>query len=301
MRMGRGFAFLAAVVACAASCRETRGAKAEQVREIETARKQELARRIATADADPTQSAPLAMWTLPPELREISGLTLIGNDHVLAHGDEVGIISEIDPKTGIVLKRFALDGDPSGDFEGITTAGTDIYLLQSNGTLFKFTVGANGQYVPYSKHDTRLRKECEFEGVAFEPDSSRLLLACKRVLRKSQSDQLVIYRLPLPITDSSRLSVLTIPMAEVIGSNRWKRFHPSDIAIDPTTGNYVLVSAQEKGLAVIAPDGLVVRSEPLPGQHSQAEGVAVTRDSILIVSDEATQKPAAITLYRWRP
>jgi hypothetical protein len=29
--------------------------------------------------------------------------------------------------------------------------------------------------------------------------------------------------------------------------------------------------------------------------------VAVTRDNILIVSDEATQKPAAITLYRWRP
>lgn len=301
MIIGRGFAFLAAVLACAASCRETPRAKAEQVREIEAARKQELARRIAAADADPMQGVPLAMWTLPPELREISGLTLTGNGHVLAHGDEVAIISEIDPKTGIVLKRFALDGDPTGDFEGITIAGTDIYLLQSNGRLFKFIEGADGQRVPYSKYDTRLGKECEFEGVAFEPDSSRLLLACKRVLRKGQSDRLVIYRLPLPITDSAQLSALAIPMGEVIGSSRWKRFAPSDIAIDPTTGNYVLVSAQEKGLVVIAPDGQVMRSEPLPKGHSQAEGVAVTRDSILIVSDEATQKPAAITLYRWRP
>jgi uncharacterized protein YjiK len=301
MRRVRGSAFLAAVIACAGACRDTPGAKAEQVREIQATRTQELARRIAAADAGRAQSAPVAMWTLPPELREISGLTLTGDGHLLAHGDEVAIISEIDPKTGIVLKRFALDDNPHGDFEGITTAGTDIYLLQSNGRLLKFTAGADGDRVPYAKYDTRLGKECEFEGVAFEPDSSRLLLACKRVLRKGQSDQLVIYRLPLPITDSAQLSVLAIPMAEVIGSNRWKRFHPSDIAIDPTTGNYVLVSAQEKGLVVIAPDGQVVRSEPLPKGHSQAEGVAVTKDSILIVSDEATQKPAAITLYRWRP
>jgi hypothetical protein len=33
-----------------------------------------------------------------------------------------------------------------------------------------------------------------------------------------------------------------------------------------------------------------------------AEGVAITRDSLLIVSDEAASKvlPGVITLYRWR-
>jgi hypothetical protein len=29
--------------------------------------------------------------------------------------------------------------------------------------------------------------------------------------------------------------------------------------------------------------------------------VAITNDSILLVSDEANVKPAAITLYKWRP
>ena len=38
-----------------------------------------------------------------------------------------------------------------------------------------------------------------------------------------------------------------------------------------------------------------------PGDHRQAEGVAITPDSILLVSDEANVKPPAITLYRWRP
>jgi uncharacterized protein YjiK len=301
MRIGSGLAFLAGLVACVGSCRDTPRAKAEQVKAIEAERTQQLARRIVMADANPAQAVPLAKWTLPPDLREISGLTMTTDGRMLAHDDERGRVYQIDPKTGIVLKSFALKGDPIGDFEGITTAGPDIYLLRSDGTLFKFSEGADGEEVSYSQHDTRLGRDCEFEGVAFESDSSWLLLACKRVKAKSLRDQLVIYRVQLPLTDASQASTLTIPLTEVIGSNRWKNFNPSDIAIDPTTGNYVLVSSQEKGIVVITPDGQVVRAEPLPEGHSQAEGVAVTRDSILIVSDEATQKPAAITLYRWRP
>ncbi|MDP9201016.1 MAG: SdiA-regulated domain-containing protein [Gemmatimonadota bacterium] len=301
MTIARGLALLVSVLPCVAACRQTPEAKAAQTRAVEATRMQQLARRIAMADANPTKPVPLAMWMMPPELREISGLALTPSGHVLAHDDEVGRVYEIDPKTGIILKGFTLSGDPHGDFEAITSVGTDIYLLESDGKLFKFKEGADGEHVPYTKYDTRLGHECQFESLAFEPDSSRLLLACKKVSTKSLSHQLVIYRLPLPITDSSSMSMLTIPIAEVIGSNRWKHFQPSDIAIDPTTGNYVLVASQEKALAVITPDGEVVRSEPLPGDHNQAEGVAITRDSLLIVSDEATHKPAAITLYRWRP
>ncbi len=73
------------------------------------------------------------------------------------------------------------------------------------------------------------------------------------------------------------------------------------MTIDPATGNYVLISSHEKGLVEITPAGLVDRSETLPGEHNQPEGVAITKDSILILSDEGSKKPASITLYRWRP
>jgi hypothetical protein len=42
-----------------------------------------------------------------------------------------------------------------------------------------------------------------------------------------------------------------------------------------------------------------VRATPLPGKHGQAEGVALSPDGILIVSDEATKRSATLTLYRW--
>jgi hypothetical protein len=63
----------------------------------------------------------------------------------------------------------------------------------------------------------------------------------------------------------------------------------------------VIIASHEKGLIVVTPGGEVVRSEALPGDHRQPEGVAITPDSILLVSDEANVKPPAITLYRWRP
>jgi uncharacterized protein YjiK len=85
----------------------------------------------------------------------------------------------------------------------------------------------------------------------------------------------------------------------VIGSNPWKDLHPSDVTVDPSTGNYVIVAAQEKALIEITPAGAVVRAVPLPGKHAQAEGVALTSDGILIVGDEATTRPASLTLYRW--
>jgi uncharacterized protein YjiK len=301
MTIARSLALLVILVPSAVACRDTPRARAEQARAVEVARKQELARRIAVADASPATPAPLAVWLVPPELREISGLTLTASGSLLAHDDEIGAVYQIDPKAGIVLKRFVLDGVPRQDFEAIATIGPDIYLLESHGHLFKFREGADGEVVPYTTFDTRLGHQCEFEGMAYEAGSSRLLLACKKVASKSLKDHLVIYQVPVPLTDVSRITMLAIPKADVIGAHGWKNFEPADMAIDPTTGNYVIVASIQKALAVITPGGTVVRSELLPGDHPQAEGLTITKDNIMIISDEATTKPAVITLYRWRP
>jgi uncharacterized protein YjiK len=241
------------------------------------------------------------MWLMPPELNEISGLALTSRGTVLTHDDNVGRVYEIDPKTGILLKSFSLLDNPKGDFEAITIVGSDIYLMASNGKLDKFKEGTDGQHVPYTTYDTKLGKKCEFESLTYEADSSRLVMVCKRFLDKNEPHAVLIYRLPLPLGDSSAITTVRIPIQDVAGSNHWKNFRASDINIDPATGNYVIISGREKGLIVVTPDGDVLRSEPIPGDHRQPEGVAITKDSILLVSDEANVKPAAITLYKWHP
>jgi uncharacterized protein YjiK len=301
MTTARGLVLLVCALPYVGACRETPEARAAQVRAVEATRKQQLATRLALADADPAMALPVAMWLMPPELREISGLAITPRGTVLTHDDNVGRVYEIDPKTGILLKSFSLKDGVRGDFEAITIAGTDIYLLESKGKIFKFKEGQDAEQVPYTVYDTGLKKDCEFESMAFEADSSRLLLVCKKFLTKKAPHEVLIYRIPLPLGDRSAMTTLRIPIEDVIGSNKWKNFHPSDINIDPITKNYVIISSNQKALVVITPDGDVVRSEPLPGDHRQPEGVAVTKDSLLMVSDEANVKPAALTLYRWRP
>jgi uncharacterized protein YjiK len=296
----RRFVLLVGLSPWVAACRETPQAEAAQIHEIEATRKDSLAHRLALADANPTKPVPVAEWIMPPELREISGLALTSRGTVLTHDDNIARVYEIDPRTGILLKGFSLAGGVRGDFEAITIAGSDVYLLRSNGKIYKFKEGADASQVPYSMYDTGLGKECEFESMAFEADSSRLLLVCKKFLQKQAPKELLIYRLPLPLGDRSAITAMQVAIKDVIGSNKWKNFHPSDINIDPITKNYVIVASHEKGLIVVTPDGEVVRSEPLPGDHRQPEGVAVTPDSLLLVSDEANVKPPAITLYRWR-
>jgi uncharacterized protein YjiK len=296
----RSFVLLAVLSPWVGACRGTPQAKAAQVQAIEATRKQDLARRLALADANPTKPVPVAEWIMPPELREISGLALTSRGTVLTHDDNIGRVYEIDPKTGILLKGFSLAGGVRGDFEAITIAGPDVYLLRSNGKIYKFQEGADASQVPYTMYDTGLGKECEFESMAYEADSSRLLLVCKKFLQKQAPKEVLIYRIPLPLGNRSTITAMQVAIKDVIGSNKWKNFHPSDINIDPFTKNYVIVASHEKGLIVVTPDGEVVRSQPLPGDHRQPEGVAVTPDSLLLVSDEANVKPPAITLYRWR-
>ena len=283
-----------------AACDDTPKAKAAELQKLAETRKKELAARIAAAAANPDTALPIAMWIMPPQLREISGLAPTSRGTVLTHDDNSGRVSEIDPKTGILVKSFSLLGNQKEDFEAIAIAGNDIYLMASDGKLFRFREGADGQQVSFIMFDTGLEKQCEFEGLAYEADSSRLVMACKRELDKQAPKEVVLYRMPFPLNRAT-FTALKVPLKDVVGSNAWTKFRPSDITIDPVTKNYVIVSSQEKALLVMTPDGDVVRSQPLPGDHQQAEGVAITNDSILVISDEANVKPAAITLYKWRP
>lgn len=260
-----------------------------------------FATALAADSGQQPDSKPLARWVLPHRLAEISGLALTADGRLLAHNDEIGRVFEIDYRRGVIVKQFWLGQQPvHADFEGIAVAGSSVYLLASNGTLYEFPEGADDAHVRYTVHDTRLGHECEFEGLEFEAASKSLLLLCKVVGTKRLRGSLVIYRWKREAGAGPRLSTLAVPLAQVIGTNRWTGLHPSDIAIDPVSGNYVIVSAQEEALVEITPAGEVVSARPLPEHHRHTEGIAITRDGVLIISDEAGREAASITLYRRR-
>ena len=282
-------------------CSDTPQGGAVQLATLGKTRERQLSSRLASVDKGEDKSKPVAEWIMPPELREISGMALTQDGKILAHDDEVAKVYVIDPRRGLFLKSFSLGTGMRGDFESITVAGTDIYMLASNGVLFQFQEGADGAGVPYSAVDLHLGKECEFESMVYEPDSNWLVMPCKKATNKSLEHQLVIYRWKLGGPNSERLSMVTIPFAKLVGNNKWKALHPSDITIDPSSGNFVMIASHEEALVEMTRSGELVRAEVLPHGHNQPEGIVITKDSLMMISDEATRKPAAITVYRWHP
>lgn len=255
---------------------------------------------LSDTAAGPATGVPIARWILPTALNEVSGLALTSDGRLLAHGDELGRISVVDPRRGVILKEFSIGA--KGDFEGITVAEGTIHLVTSNGQIYSFREGATGERVSYRMHDTQLGRECEFEGIAYDARREAMLLPCKNVHKKSLRNHVVIYVWKPDPASSPRISVLTVPLRSAIAGNPWATLRPTDITVDPRTGNYVLVAAQERAILELTPNGSVVQSFSLPGgseQHGQPEGIAISEDGMLIIADEASRRAASITIYRW--
>jgi len=290
------------VAACSGSEKPVKQADLADDSLVLDQRRARLDDALAHPDSD-AGTKPIALWKLPDQLKEISGLAVTADGRLLAHGDSRGKVFEIDFRRGVIVKEFTVGSPPvHGDFESITIVGDSVMLFTSDGKLYSFPEGASGAVVPYTVRDTGLGAECEFEGMVFDSLSNALLLACKKTHDKALKDSLVIFRVPLTQANNGKEpkpTHLAIAMTAVIGANGWDGFHPSDITIDRFSGNYVLVASREQALLEITPKGEVVFARALPSGHEQAEGVAITKDHILIISDEAKGGPALITLYRW--
>lgn len=312
-------ALVALVGAAACGTAESRARENPDASELNR-RSGTFEKTVAARDSVERLGGAVARWMLPGKLHEISGLALTEDGRLLGHGDARGHVFEIDYRRGVVVKEFTLARDGQtvkADFEGITVANGTVYLLASDGSLYEFKEGRDGDQVAFTRYDPGLQAACEFEGLAYDKAINSLLLACKKVHDKSRKDSLVVFRWRLAGDSASRLSHFTVPLVLAVGANGWDGLHPSDITVEPVHHNYVIIASREHAMVELTPSGAVIFSRPLPGEHPQAEGVAITTDSLLIISDEAgsskqnagthpnraaadsVPRPAVISVYRW--
>lgn len=251
-----------------------------------------------TPESDGSDQGDFKQWKLPKRLREISGLALTPDERLLAVADEKAIVYELDYQEGKIIKSFAL-GDPPvrADFEGIAVLGDTIWLMTSDGLLFAAAEGADGRSVPYQKYDTDHGDYCELEGLAQDRATTTLLLVCKQT--KSKHDDLMIFEWSASIDGIEHNRDVAVPEALIIGTIDKKRISPSGIAVDPQTGERVLVAARQGVLVRLTADGVLSEAILLKkkGRHKQAEGIEMTRDGRLLIADEGGKGRARLAVY----
>ena len=233
-------------------------------------------------------------WTLPERLNEISGLALTADERLLVVTDELAVVYEIDYEDGHLVKAFAF-GDPPvrGDFEGIAVRDGIVWLMTSDGELLAAAEGDNGESVSYESFDTRLDNTCEFEGLAVGGAEQSLVLICKEARRNAD---LQIHVWNPDNGDKDRIDLQEKKMAAAAGDND---VNPSGIAVDPESGQYVVVAAKQYVVMRLEDDGsfagVIMHLDKQ--RHRQAEGIAITQDGRVLIADEAGNGRARLAVY----
>lgn len=237
---------------------------------------------------------------LPDRLQEVSGLAVSPDGRLFAHDDEIGLIYEINPIDGQIIKWFAVGAEiVTGDFEGLTiTPSGDFWLTTSKGRLYKFREGEDRANVPFERFNSRVEDDCEVEGVAYLASSESLILACKRGYGRDMEDVGALRQWTI---GGGAATVWGQTRAAYAAAAHTRRFAPSDITIDPGTGRILLLSSGAAALVELSPDGDILAGRALGDQHQQAEGIAVLPDGSLVIADEGRNDQALLSRYARTP
>ncbi|MDT0631280.1 SdiA-regulated domain-containing protein [Rubrivirga litoralis] len=248
----------------------------------------------ATAAVPYRLAEPDLALTLPAELREVSGLTLLPTGRVGAVQDEDGLIYEVDPGSGAVLTRERFHG--AGDFEGVELTTDAIWTLKSNGDLFRVRQTDDGR-VEADLFETPLASRNDAEGLGYDLAQNRLLIACKEDPGLDLRGVRAVYAFDLATLALSERPVFTLDRARVDGDDAFK---PSALAVHPATGQVYVLSSVRKALAVVEPDGTLSAVVELPpALYPQPEGIAFAADGTLFISNEGPVGSG--TLLRFAP
>lgn len=233
---------------------------------------------------------------LPGGLREVSGLALLGDDRLLAHDDERGLVSVLDVRSGERVAQFSLGPRmPRDDFEGIALLGNRLFLSTSGGRLYETSVGRDGEAVPFRIHDTGLGPLCELEGLAADSATGSLLLSCKEPHTSELRGQAIVFAWSV---DRAGLEDVRFRAPQTaLHADKVNAFRPSAVEVLPG-GDLLILSGADRAIAQVTPPGIVRCVRRLDARHRQAEGLALLPGGGVAIADEGD--PARLTIYSRR-
>jgi len=225
---------------------------------------------------------------LPAILNEISGLTDLDSNSVACVQDELGTIFIYDFKKGEITSRHTFD--ITGDFEGLTFTGKDLFILRSDGRL---TEWKNFLKPKNSYHHSNLPVVTNNnEGLCYDPKYNRILIAAKSKpnekelkseryiyaydLSKSQFNPKPVYSINIDqlTTKAMDLNFKPIKADNAKGKKNLINFRPASLSVHPSTDEIYIISAVDRMLVVMNRKGEITHIKALPPDlYAKAEGI----------------------------
>jgi uncharacterized protein YjiK len=245
---------------------------------------------------------------LPSYLEEISGLSYYGKNKIACIQDEKGIIYILDLEEEKISKKIEFGND--GDYEDIAVVDKTAYVLRNSGHIYKIENFMKKDR-EVKEFDTPLKEKNNTEGMAYDPLTNGLLIACKgspsiekenpykgyKAIYRFDLKEEILEKTPLFLVDLERLDSykdrsafekFTISVAKKLRMvESGTSFQPSGIAIHPRYGDIFIIASVGKLLIVLDRRGKVKEVRELdPKIFRQPEGICFSPSGELFISSE---------------
>lgn len=239
---------------------------------------------------------PSVVWEMPSALNEISGIEILNNQKIICNNDEDGKLFVYDLNNKLVEKIIPFA--KKGDYEDVAIHGNTAFVLRSDGTIFEVQNYLNSPKT--IKHKTFLTEEDNAEGLFFEAEKNRLLVACKENYdKKKEKGTRFVYEFLLDENMLNPNPILTISQNDISSKSQ---FSPSGIAIHPISKNIYVLSSVGKMLAEFTSEGKLQKLYSLNyAYYQQPEGISFSENGDLYISNESKKSSANILKFYYLP
>lgn len=233
---------------------------------------------------------PSGTFELTESLKEISGLAMSPDGRLFGHHDEQGIVYELDPTSGKIVKRWGVGSwGLEEDFEGIAVVEETFYLISSKGDIFAFSEGEDQGNVEFEQYKTDLTGKFDVEGLCYNPSENELLIVCKEYPGKDYTDgeEKTVYAFSLQSKEIVREPRIVMDVKEVLGMTGDNDFKPSAIERHPKSGSYFILSSNDPAIIEVSSSGKLLAAYELDKSiHPQPEGIAFGANGELYIGNE---------------
>jgi len=209
-----------------------------------------------------------------------------------------------------------------GDYEGLAIIEQVLYVLRSDGDLFRIEYWEKENVAPTVQQiATALYKKDDAEGLCYDPYRKNLFIACKedaflnreiasRSIFKFYPTSLTFDQTPyLSITNQLVLTHIQNhayqdPLIKELLLKQYQKqttkaiFRPSGIALEPQTNNMYLLSATAHSLLIFNPQGQLLSVNYIPPTLiPKPEGICFSPKGDLYIASEARKKSKQVFLY----